>query len=220
MKKIKDFIGNTFIRKWFLTLLAFVAFLFLSFMIYTRINSTKALQLEYTSYSELETERVAEQLDENFRSYTRITALLSLNSTIRIYLFNENADSVFTSIHDQVANQLIAYKEGFPAIDSIYLFPTSGDEFFRSGENIPTSYANLDDKTCLVKEDSPSALTRVPREKKGKYPYLMTIYLPLYEGEKKGMIVLNIDFQKIPLLKESAVNSFQQIYIFHLMELY
>lgn len=213
MKKIKDFIGNTFIRKWFLTLLAFVAFLFLSFMIYTRINSTKALQLEYTSYSELETERVAEQLDENFRSYTRITALLSLNSTIRIYLFNENADSVFTSIHDQVANQLIAYKEGFPAIDSIYLFPASGDEFFRSGENIPTSYANLVDKTCLVKEDSPATLTLVPREKNGKYPYLMTIYLPLYEGEKKGMIVLNIDFQKIPLLKESAVNSFQQIYI-------
>ena len=55
MKKIKDFIGNTFIRKWFLTLLAFVAFLFLIFMIYTRINSTKALQLEYTSYSELQT---------------------------------------------------------------------------------------------------------------------------------------------------------------------
>ena len=65
MKKIKDFIGNTFIQKWFLTLLAFVAFLFLSFMIYTRINSTKALQLEYTSYSELQTERIAERVCED-----------------------------------------------------------------------------------------------------------------------------------------------------------
>lgn len=210
---IKEFIKNSFVRKWFFMLLSFVTILFLLFMIYTRINSTKAMQLEYTSYSELQTERIAEQLDENFRSYSRVTALLSIDSTILIYLFNEGADSLFTDIHGQISNQLSSYTEGFSAIDSIYLFPASGKNFFRSGGQVPNSYTNLNDKTCLSIQEAPEALTLMPRKKNGRYPYLMTIYLPLYELEEKSLIVVNINLSEITILKDSSTDSMQQIYI-------
>lgn len=211
--KIKEFIRNSFVHKWFFMLLSFVTVLFLFFMIYTHINSVKAMQVEYTSYSELQTERITEQLDENFRSYSRVTALLSLDPTIRIYLFNENVDSLFEGIHSQISTQLSSYKEGFPAIDSIYLFPASKNEFFRSGESAPNSYSNLNDTTCLTISESPDTLTLVPREKNGRYPYLMTIYLPLYESEEKSLIVVNINLSEITLLKDSLSDSLQQIYI-------
>lgn len=210
---LKEFIQNSFVRKWFIMLLSFVTVLFLLFMAYTHINSIKALQHEYTSYSELQTERIAEQLDENFRSYSRVTALLSLDTNTRIYLFNENADSLFTGIHGQISSQLSSYTEGFPAIDSIYLFPAYEDEFFRSGERTPNSYISLDDKTCLSIQEAPETLTLVPREKNGRYPYLMTIYLPLYEQGEKALIVVNINLSEIVLLKDSLADSLQQIYI-------
>lgn len=44
MTRIKKIIGSPFVRKWFLTLLAFVTTLFLCFMLYTHINSTKYKQ--------------------------------------------------------------------------------------------------------------------------------------------------------------------------------
>jgi len=204
---LKKFIQNSFVRKWFIMLLSFVTVLFLLFMAYTHINSTKALQHEYTSYSELQTERIAEQLDENFRSYSRVTALLSLDTNTRIYLFNENASSLFTGIHGQISSQLSSYTEGFPAIDSIYLFPAYGDEFFRSGERAPNSYISLDDKTCLSIQEAPETLTLIPREKNGRYPYLMTIYLPLYEQGEKALIVVNINLSEIVLLKDSLTDS-------------
>lgn len=213
MAKIKKFITNTFVQKWFVSLFSFVFILFLSFMIVTKVNSTKSLQMEYTSYSELQTERISDQLDENFRSYSRVASLLSLDSYVRIYLFNENADTLFPDIYTTISNQLYSYREGFPAIDSIYLFPASKKEFFRAGAQRPEGYSNFDDSTCLEIHEAPDKLTLIPREKDGIYPYLMSIYLPVYESGQKSLIVMNINISDISLLHENQTDSLQRIYI-------
>lgn len=213
MTRIKKIIGSPFVRKWFLTLLAFVTTLFLCFMLYTHINSTKALQIEYTSYSELQAERIAGQLDDNFKSYSRVAALLSLNKMIRIYLFDEDTDILFTDIHSQLNNQLAAYTEGFPAIDSIFLFPASGKEVFTSNFGNPVAYQSLNDKNCLSIQEAPDTMALVPREKNERYPYLITIYLPLFQQDQKSLIVLNINLSDIPLLRDVSNDSIQKIYI-------
>lgn len=216
-EKLKKLIANSFVRRWFLTLLAVFAVLFLCFLIYTRTNSEKALISEYTNYSELQTERTAEHLDDYFYSYIRITSLLSINKSIRLYLFEEDADELFSYIYDRVYYQLASYKEGFSGIDSIYLFPTSGTEVFSSTSTAPRNIFALEDKTCLSLAEAPESVTIVPREKNGRYPYLMTIYMPVYESSinsgPKSMIVLNIDITKIPILQDGTKDSFQSVYI-------
>ncbi len=215
MNKIKKFITNPFVQKWLIVLFAFVAAIFIAFMLYMRSNSIQALQLEYTSYSELQTERLTATLDNEFASFSRITALLAINNMIKIYLFDEHADELFTDLHNQIYNQLLAYKEGFPAIDSIYLFPTHGGEVFLSSSRTPTITKQLKstDKNVLPIGQELDTITFIPRTKNELYPHLMTIYLPVIERDMKALIVLNINISKIPVLLNEESNTFQDIYI-------
>ena len=216
-KKLKKLMTNHFVLKCFFTLLAIFAALLICFMSYTRSNSAKALEIEYTNYSELQTARTVEHMDDYFKSYSRITALLAMNNTIRIYLFDENADELFTDIYNQIYNQLASYKEGFSAIDSIYLFQASGTEVLCSDSPIPRSSLDTIDKNCLTPEEAPAETTFIPREKNNRYPYLMTIYVPVYESSwntgRKGLIALNINISEIPLLQSEKSDSFQAIYL-------
>lgn len=213
MHKVLKALKSSFVRKWLFTLLAFMTILLISFMVYTHLNSSKVLIQEYTSYSELQTEQIAQQLDSEFESYSRVAAILSLDEQIRIYLGTQDASSLFPTIHSWMYSQTSAYVEGFPAIDSIYLMPYYGKEIFSSKSNTFLPSRHFDDTTCLTVEEAPDAITLVPREKYGKYPYLMTIYLPLQQSGNKSLIVVNIDISRIPILDSETEESFQKIYI-------
>lgn len=213
MNKVFKMLKSSFVRKWFFTLLAFMAVLLFSFMVYTHLNASNALIHEYVSYSELQTEQIAQQLDSHFENYSRVAAILSLDEQIRIYLNTENASTLFPNIHSWMFSQTTAYAEGLPAIDSIYLFPYHGKEIFSSESKIFLPSRHLDDTTCLPLEEAPDTITLIPREKYGHYPYLMTIYLPFYQSGNKSMIVLNIDISRISILQSETADSFQKIYI-------
>ena len=200
MKRFKKLFKNAFIRKWFFLLLTFVMLLFLCFMIYTYTNFQRMLRTEYISYSELQTERIADTLDANFRGFSRVAALASNNDMMQIYMFNENADSIFPDIYTQLYYQLQSYREAFAAIDSIYLCTAAGTEFFTSFSQRPVTAEMLADKNYLALENIPAAITFFPREKNERYPYLMTIYLPVSRSGQTSMVILNIDLSKIPLL--------------------
>lgn len=213
MKRVRKLIKNPFIRKWFFLLLTFVMVLFLCFMIYTYTNFQKMLRTEYISYSELQTERIADTLDTNFRSFSRVAALISRNDMTQIYMFNEKADSLFPSIYTQLYYQLQSYKEAFSAIDSIYLCPAAGTEFFTSFSQRPLTVDMLEDKNYLAIQDTPTAITFFPREKNERYPYLMSIYLPVSKSGQTSMVIVNIDLSKIPALASARSDSLQKIYI-------
>lgn len=213
IKRAKKLIESPFIRKWFFTLLTFVMLLFLCFMIYAYTNSRKALIMEYTSYSELQTERIADTLDDNFRSFSRVAALLSTNNMTQIYMFNEQTEALFPAIYAQLYYQLQSYKEAFYAIDSIYLCTASGTEFFTSFSQQPVTADMLEDKNYMAIQEAPSAITFFPREKNGLYPYLMTIYLPVSKSGQKSMVIVNVDIRKISLLSSARSDSLQKIYI-------
>lgn len=213
LKKVKKLAKNPFIRKWFFTLLTFVMLLFLCFMIYTYTNSRKALIMEYTSYSELQTERICDTLDDNFRSFSRVAALLSTNNMTQIYMFSEQTDNLFPAIYAQIYYQLQSYKEAFSAIDSIYLCTAAGTEFFTSFSQHPVTADILEDKNYMAIPETPPAITFFPREKNGLYPYLMTIYLPVSKSGQTSMVIVNIDISKISLLSSAQGDSLQKIYI-------
>ena len=213
MHRIIKFIKNAFVRKWFFTLLAFVMVLFTGFMLYTHYNATKALQLEYTSYSELQTERISAALDDDFVSFSRITSLLSINNMIQIYLFNDNAERLFPDIYSQIYSQLVSYQEGFPAVNSIYLFPSYGSEVFTSSSQNPQMIKSQSDAESLSAWEMPEGNTFIPRKKDNRYPYLMTLCVPLYKSGQQALIAVNIDTAQISTLADGQNTSFQNIYI-------
>lgn len=209
---------NPFVRKWFLSLLAFVAMLFISFTLYTYTNSKHLLQSEFTYYSELQTDKITSYLDDSFYSYNQIIALLSLNSQMKMYLFDDNAVNLFPDLYKQISSQLLSYKQSFNAIDSIYLYPASGTEVFASSiidtDPKPLTLA-MDEDAFLLYEQYYDTETRLifPRKKSDFYPYLITILYPMSQAGEHSMIAINIDVSKIPVLHSSKNNSYQSIYI-------
>lgn len=214
MATLKKFVQNSFVQKCFLSLFIFVLVLFSCFLYFTRNASNKALLQEYTAYSELQTNRLTVTLDDDFKSLSRVTSLLHINEQINIYLFNENYEDIFPSLYSQIHSYLLSYKEGFPAVDSIYLFPCYGDQIISTSNLLPAPINTvIDDQNCLKLSEAPDRITFVPRKKNNLFPYLMTIYLPVYKSEQKAMIVLNINMNQLAALKKEAQNSFQCIYI-------
>jgi len=213
MHRILKFIKNAFVRKWLFTLLTYAMVLFSGFMLYTHYNYTKAMQIEYTSYSELQTERISEALDDNFGSISHIASLLSINDMIRIYLFNDKADELFPEIYNQIHSQLVAYEKSCTAVDSIYLFPACGDELFLSSQPTPTLLTKESDASALSAVELLQESIFIPRKKDSRYPYLMTLCLPLSRAEMQAMIAINIDIAQIATLVDEKQDSLQHIYI-------
>ena len=213
VNKIKKLVTNSFVLKWFAILLGFVTLLVLSFMIYTRVQSTNLMQTEFTSYSDLQTERIAAHLDDCFQSYNRVGALLSLNEKANIYLFRENATDVFPDIYTEIHSQLIAYKQGFPAIDSIYLLPASCNEIITSDYLEPIPLSSLEDSNWFSYVDTVEGKDYIYRKKYDRYPYLATLLIPVRQSGQEALIVLNINMYNISILEGKNSNSFQNIYI-------
>lgn len=218
MKKMTKLLQNPFVQKWFLSLLAFVSMLFISFTLYTYTNSKRLLQSEFTHYSELQTDKISSYLDDSFYSYNQIIALLSLNSEVRMYLFDDNTVNLFPDLYSQISSQLLSYKQSFSAIDSIYLYPSSGTDFFSSSISDPAPKPltlAMDEDAFLLYEQYNDTETRIifPRKKSDFYPYLITILSPLSQAGKHSMIAVNIDVSRIPVLHSSKENTYQSIYI-------
>ena len=214
MRRMLSLFRNRFVIKCFLSLLTFLMAVIGGFMIYLRFTSTKTMQREYISYSEIQTERITVMLDDNFKSCVRVAALLYVDNMSKLYLFSEDADQIFPNLYSSVQNKLLSYKESFSEVDSIYLFPAyDKGVFLTHNSEMPTSINFLSDDNCLRLQEIPDKISFVSRRKNNIYPYLVTFYMPIYENEKMAAIVLNIDVSKIPVLLDNETNSFQEIYI-------
>ena len=211
--KIKRLVSNSFVQKWFFTLLLLISFLFICFIIYIRSSSDKILQAEHVAYSELQTERLTSQLDDSFSGCSQIPILLNTDRNVRLFQLTEQPELLFPKIYKQLDTELSVYRAAFSALDSIYLYSSASDSFFLYGSYAPCSYQSLQDNNCLTVEEIPDEITYIARKKNNLYPYLITMYYPIRQNDIKNMIVINIDISKITVLKENHGNSRQRIYI-------
>ena len=215
-KQIQKLLKNSFVKKWFISLFVFIMLLFTFFISYTYISSKRILKSEITSYSVLQSNNVAAYLEDSFFSYNQVVTLLALNENVNVYLFSNHSTALIDELHPQIYNQLQSYKQALHAIDSIYLYPSSGKEVFLSSNIRPISLSLEDEET----EDARLLATIVPdeksfmaREKNNRYPYLITITSPLKISGKQAMIALNIDMSKIAVLQNNTNDFTQSVYI-------
>ena len=211
--KIKKLVRNGFVQKWCFTLLVLNSALFVGFLLYPRANSEKDVQTEHTAYGELQTDRLTSQLDDNFSGSSQIPILLQTNQWARLFMLSEEPNLLFSDIYDQLNTQLVAYKTAFSALDSIYLYSAASDSFFHYDSDFPCSYQLLGDENCLTVEEIPDEPLYIYRRKNDLYPYLITLYYPVFLYNTKNMIVVNIDISKLSALQENQGNSMQSIYI-------
>lgn len=215
MRKVKKLISNSFVQKWLITFIAFITIIFIAFALYTYANSQKLLKKEYTAYSELQTDRISIDLDNAFYSYHQIGALLSLDDKVQIYLFQNNAHTIFPNLYDLLHAKLSSYKFSTSAIDSIYLYPANQQEVFCDSAkiNIPIPLSNLEDNIWKKKVNSITERSIIARTKNTYYPYLISLFFPIYQSNQKAIVTVNIDVTKIEGLANKQKNSFQSIYI-------
>ena len=108
---------------------------------------------------------------------------------------------------------MIAYKQGFPAIDSIYLLPASRNEIITSDYLEPIPLSSLEDTNWFSYVDTVEGKDYIYRKKYDRYPYLATLLIPVRQSGQEALIVLNINMYNISILEGKNSNSFQNIYI-------
>ena len=216
MKKIKKVFSNSFVRRWLLAFLAFITVLFASFMIYTYLASQRQLQQEVTAYSEQQAEQIAMQADDAMQGFQQIAHSLTVDKMVNIFLFSENAESVFPNLYAQIYQQLYAYCQSSTAIDSIYIYSAVNDSVFVSDYSTPLTLnpavrSNSDIEIAAA--DSYTKPTVVARRKANIYPYLLTLFYPVQRLDRQGLIAVNIDISKLPFLRSTASLSSLNTYI-------
>lgn len=215
MNKLKKLLKNPFVRKWMLGFIIVITALFLCFMVYTYIASQKQFQREVTAYSELQTEKIVAQIDDSLQSIQQVAHSLSVDNHVNIFMFGENAQTVFPNLYTQIYQQLVAYCFGNSAIDSIYLYSAVSNAVYISGEHFPTSLllpGGSDAAVLLDAMDFSSGASIVARKKSGIFPYVLSLSYPVYRSETTGIVTINIDVSRIQLLKNSS-DSFQATYL-------
>lgn len=216
-KKLIKLIDNPFIRKWILLFLLFITAIFACFLIYTYSSSRQQFQKEVTTYSELQTERIAAQLDETFNAYERIAYNLSLTDIVNIYLFGEQPLNALPNLYTQLSQQLLAYRSSDSAVQSIYLYPAAGngEEVFSSGSNEPQNPSEIlhNRDEMYAYPESITEKTIIARKALDFYPFLITIQYPVERADEQAIIVVNVNISNIALLKSEKADTLQSIYI-------
>lgn len=205
MKKIRKVFSNSFVRRWMLAFIAFITVLFACFLFYTYLATQKQLQQEVTAYSEQQAERIAMQADDAWQSFQRIAHSLTVDNMVNIFLFGEDAETVFPNLYTQIYQQLNAYCQSSSAIDSIYVYSAVSNRVFISDSKTPATLGSSvrGSDFDFASADSYSEPTIVPRKKGNIYPYLLTLFYPVRRLEQQGLIAVNIDVAKLSFLKSS-----------------
>ena len=213
--RLKKLLKNHYVQKWILSLFALICVIAGSFMYYTYSNACKSLQAEYTTYSEIQTDRIAAYLDNEILNCQYVAILLSQNENVKFFLLNKNADTVFPDIYTKITEQLDAYRWSNHAIDSVYLYAKTNDALMLTGhdKSVPPVFLKNSDKNYLSVADGVDRWTMIFREKNNIYPYLYSIFYPVTSETAEGLVTVNVNLSEISILSDSVRASFQEVYI-------
>ena len=215
VNRFKKLLKNRYVQTWIFSLFALICVISAGFMYYTYSNARKSLQVEYTTYSQIQTDRIAAYLDEEILNCQYVAILLSQNKNVKFYLLNEAPDEVFPDIYAKISEQMDAYRWSNQAIDSIYLYAKSKEALMITDYDQSVQLSVVDDRDCnyLSFADSIDDWTLIFREKNDIYPYLCSIFYPVRSKEAEGLVTVNVNLSKISILSDKVRESFQEVYI-------
>ncbi|MBO5069248.1 MAG: cache domain-containing protein, partial [Roseburia sp.] len=118
----------------------------------------------------------------------------------------------YDNYYNKLQEILKAYVNGFPSIDSIYLYSEYTNSILSATEN--TSLSNFKDTGWLGCLDTDTTDFQIYfRAKYDYYPYVLSIIKPLNVNGYKAAIVINVNLNNLSPLTELKQNSTQAIYL-------
>lgn len=216
MEQIRHNFFSLFRSKYFLTtflmLMGIMTAFFLFFSLYSYRNTKNILQQEALSAGEYNIELARQNVENYLEDMRYIAATLDTSQMVQIFFSSENPQDLITNIHGSLQETLKTYVNGFPSIDSIYLYSgRTGDIITSSTQESIRYFSDLNWMDHF--SENPDKYTIFMRSKNDIFPYLLCIMKQLRTGGTDSAIVINIDLSRLASLNELEDNPYQKIYM-------
>lgn len=166
-------------------------------------NSLRTLQQEIKSINESTTRELKNRVEEILTGCNEIAGNLAVDEKIQLYFTHAKPEYLLGNYYTDVAGKLNVY--AMPYIDSIILYAPKYERFFDSsdgwnvnleeawklGQNYDISW--MDD----LEESERTTTVFYTRAKADRWPYYMTIMKHWRQGEAEGVILVNVDLNKL-----------------------
>lgn len=183
-----------------LTILLVVIFLFAGSIYSTSLHT---VQQEIKGINENMTYELKNRVEDVFQGCSEIAGNLAVDEKIQLYFTYPNPENLVGNYYTDVSRQLNVY--GMPYIDSIILYApkyerifdssiawnVNLDEIWKSNQNYDISW--MDD----LKENERTTSVFYTRAKADKWPYYVTLMTHWRQGEAEGVILVNVNLEKL-----------------------
>lgn len=196
---LKDYRFSSILLKYFLLLFICLVLPVTVFNSWYGKQQRKRLYEEFVKRNEMSLEQAYSNVYSVILSTKNLAYSLSVNNNVKYLAYRPSVSGDITNNRESVKDMLSVIKNANAYVDSIYIY------FYNSGEVVSnlgvSGYEVFQDKEALAlfSKDMPARNILLPRIKKNKYPYLLTVLYPVRVGGSgsMGLIAVNLDVEKL-----------------------
>lgn len=196
---LKDYRFSSILLKYFLLLFICLVLPVTVLNSWYGKQQRKRLYEEFVKRNEMSLEQAYSNVYSVILSTKNLAYSLSVNNNVKYLAYRPSVSGDITNNRESVKDMLSVIKNANAYVDSIYIY------FYNSGEVVSnlgvSGYEVFQDKEALAlfSKDMPARNILLPRIKKNKYPYLLTVLYPVRVGRSgsMGLIAVNLDVEKL-----------------------
>lgn len=196
---LKDYRFSSILLKYFLLLFICLVLPVTVLNSWYGKQQRKRLYEEFVKRNEMSLEQAYSNVYSVILSTKNLAYSLSVNNNVKYLDYRPSVSGDITNNRESVKDMLSVIKNANAYVDSIYIY------FYNSGEVVSnlgvSGYEVFQDKEALAlfSKDMPARNILLPRIKKNKYPYLLTVLYPVRVGGSgsMGLIAVNLDVEKL-----------------------
>ena len=196
---LKDYRFSSILLKYFLLLFICLVLPVTVLNSWYGKQQRKRLYEEFVKRNEMSLEQAYSNVYSVILSTKNLAYSLSVNNNVKYLAYRPSVSGDITNNRESVKDMLSVIKNANAYVDSISIY------FYNSGEVVSnlgvSGYEVFQDKEALAlfSKDMPARNILLPRIKKNKYPYLLTVLYPVRVGGSgsMGLIAVNLDVEKL-----------------------
>lgn len=206
------FKSRTFIKN-YLLLISILFFFFIIFALTIFYQSQDILKQEFRASSQYQLDEKSNAIDDHIMDIRYIIAALDTSSIIQSFFTYEHPETIYDGYYNRVQEILKIYVNGFPSIDSIYLYSQCSNTIFTAFERVSCEhFSDIHWMADLYENDS-EEIEIYFRAKQGVYPFVLSIMKQINHNGFQGAIIINLKLENLSQLVEIGKEPYQALYI-------
>ena len=193
----------------FLFLMGLLTALLLAFALVVFAQARSIMQKEFTAASSYQLQENAQAVDTHLKDMRYIAATLDTNNMIQALFSYQQPELIYDGYYSKVQEILKAYANGFPSIDSIYLYSRYSDTILTATEHTTAGY--FSDNSWLEQLDGTEGFVFYFRAKNNAYPYVLSILKKRNVNGCPAAIMINVNLEKLSCLTQISKDPYSQI---------